>query len=462
MIFLKQALNGKLTIILLILFITGLHYFTFASGWNIHDFYRRLYYIPIILAAFKFRLKGGFFASSAVVLLYVPHFLFYFGDMNLDVINQILETGMFMVVGITTGSIVEKDYRKRLLLEDKLLEIANMENNTQNILDSLDNIVVAFDKEVNITAINKKAYTFFNNTSEILKLLEGEGLKAVISDIVEGELIHSFKEINAFLDGKVRFLELSAFPLKNISESIEGVVVVIKDITSYKELEQQVRRSEKLSAIGHLASGIAHEIRNPLGIIKTIAQTIKSDIKDKDTSEGIDIILHEIDRANRVIMELLDFAKPYSYKNDKVYIGEVLREMTVLIKRFAEERGVKVITRIETKGTVVGDKDKLKQGFLNILINGIQAMIEGGNIEIESYIEEKWVVISFLDEGIGISPDIQEVIFNPFFTTREEGTGLGLAITHRIVEEHKGKISIGNRDGKGTNVTIYLPLYGEE
>ncbi|WP_242876901.1 two-component system sensor histidine kinase NtrB [Alkaliphilus peptidifermentans] len=458
----KTKYRSEALIIILILAITGFHYFTMSVYWPVHDFYRRLYYLPIILASFKFRLKGGFLASLAVVLLYAPHLIFYYGEINIEVINQFLEAGMFMVVGMITGYLVEKDHKKRILLENQLLRMANLENYTQNILDSLDSSVIAIDRKQQVSSMNNKAYDLFSDKNQLLKLLYKEKLIEELEGVISGVKVEFHKEIiYCNRQDKDLNLYISVYPLKNISNLIEGVVVVIQDITSFKELEQQVRRSERLSAIGQLASGIAHEIRNPLGIIKTISQTLKPELMDSDNKEAMDIISQEIDRANKVIKELLDFAKPYTYKLEVIQLPILLEELMVLTKKYGEQKGVNIRLQIKRTAEIKGDLDKLKQGFINIIFNAIQAMPTGGVLEIIASRDDEWAIVHFFDEGEGISDEIKEKIFNPFFTTKDTGTGLGLAITHRIIEEHHGKINIYSRKDHGTNVAVYLPTAKE-
>ncbi len=456
--------KDKYIISILVLIISALHYFTLEGYWPIHDFYRRLYYLPIILAAFKYRFKGGFLTSLIVALFYTPHLIFYFGEINIQVINQFLELGMFLVIGMITGYLVEKDYRKRKLLEFQIIQLANLENYTHNILDSLHSGVIALDKEYHIPSTNRKALTFFKNPTEILQFFEKVNLLKEIDkifngtqDTIEMESIH-YKNDQTKIN-----LKIMAYPINNITGKKEGVLILLDDITDIKELRYQIKRSERLAAIGQLASGVAHEVRNPLGIIKTISQTIVHDVKDSDIKEGIDIIIHEVDRANKVIKELLDFAKPYKYQVKKLDLANFLRELLVLTKKYGEQKGVAVNVIGVEEAIVEGDQDKLRQAFINIVLNGIQAMETGGvlNIMLKT-IDHQWAVITFEDTGLGIPEEILDKIYDPFFTTKDYGTGLGLSITHRIIEEHEGKMEIESTVGEGTIVKISLPLPKKE
>ncbi len=454
----KKASLG--IVIGLILAITLLHYTTRSVGWPLHDFYRRLYYLPIIIAAFRFRMKGGFFASLAVVLLYSPHMLFYFGEISLEVLNQFFEAGMFMVVGMITGFLVEGDYRKRVLLEMKIAELADMENYTHNVLDSIDSGILSIDSNNKITTINKKALHLFVADTKAMDFLSNSELLLMAEDILNGKRSSYSRECIYNTGEEAVDLFVLLHPLRNIDGITEGVVVVLQDITGLKQLQEQLRRSEGLSAIGQMASSVAHEIRNPLGIIKTISQAIGRDVKDEELKESLTIINDEINRANKVIKELLDFAKPYRYDIKRINIRQLLSELVNMASRSQDRDLFHISLSAPEDYDIDGDTDKLKQAFINIILNGLQAMKNGGNLFVELVaIDDGWVAISFKDDGEGISKEIQKKIFDPFYTTKAAGTGLGLSITYRIVEEHRGKIEIESEVKKGTTIKVLLPRH---
>lgn len=335
-----------------ILAITLAHYYTATWRWDIHDFLRRLYYIPLIMTAFRFRLKGGILCSIIISAAYAPHFLFPHIDCcdapGVGILNQLLEMVMFIGIGSITGFLVESDYRKKA--------------------------------------------------------------------------------------------ELS------------------RQIDQLTRLEEQVRRAEKLSAVGELASGVAHEIRNPLGIIKTIAQTILSEIHDEEASEGVEIIIHEVDRANAVIKSLLDFAKPGISHKKSVSLGRVINDVLMIATKYAGKHNVRIESAIEGDVSINADIEKLKQAFVNIIFNSIEAMPLGGTIEILADEKDGMAQIHITDSGKGIPDDIRDRIFDPFYTTKDKGTGLGLSIVHSIIEEHGGRIVLEKSDSSGTVFLISLPV----
>ncbi len=446
--------------------ITFLHYFTVTTKWgSIHDFYRLLYYIPIIVSAFKFKLKGGMIASIIISILYSPHLLVYFGTIDMATLNKMLEIVMFIVVGTITGFLVESDHRKKNMLEVQIKKLTDLENFTQNILDSITNVLIAVDKDLKIKSINKEGKKLFTidetlKNNQLNKLfVDYHRIEKILIDVVKHNKKTLDIETKCYSQGeRIVDVKLLVYPLRNILEDVQGIVIVIEDISEIRRLEGQIRRAEKLSAVGELASGVAHEIRNPMGIIKTISQTLYSELDDEDIKEGIGIIIHEIDRANLVIKGLLDFAKPSIQQNLSVSIDRIIKEILLITKKYAQQYNVTIDYDPKEDANTIIDSEKIKQAFVNIILNSIQAMPKGGKIRISLSIQREFAKISFVDNGIGIEKNNLEKIFNPFYTTKDSGTGLGLSITHRIVEEHQGFIEIQSEIGKGTDLNIYLPI----
>lgn len=464
----KETKKNLLVIGITIIIVTILHYSTLSSPWDIHDFYRRLYYIPIILAAFKFRFRGGVITSIVSSILYAPHIFLYFDTLDMAVINRVLEMVMFIIIGTITGFLVETDYKKKIALEMQIKKLTDLENFTQNILDSITNILIAVDRNFKIQSMNKEGKslldhelirtgkeidTLFIDKKRIRKILsEVMGKKRKIIGIESKCKVRNHQEID---------VKLYAYPLQTITGQVEGVVVVLEDISEMKALERQIHRAEKLSAVGQLASGVAHEIRNPLGIIKTISQTIYKDIKDQDAKEGLDIILEEIDRANRVVKELLDFARPSIAKRTKESMSSQIQDILSITNKYAQQHKVEIQYTLDQDCTVLIDKEKIKQAFINIILNSVQAMEKGGTLTIRLSRKNQWVNIKFEDEGIGISKEKLEKIYEPFYTSKNYGTGLGLSITHRMIEEHGGWMEIKSILHQGTIVDVYLPILTE-
>ncbi|WP_432666029.1 ATP-binding protein [Wukongibacter baidiensis] len=465
----KKKLHNIIFIILSTIIITILHYFTTANRWDIHEFLRRLYYIPIIVSAFRFRLKGGLLSSIIISLLYAPHLLLPYvaslSNGDITILNQFLEIIMFIAIGTATGFLVEADYKKKKMLEQQIKKLTDLENYTQNILDSMTNVLIAVNKHLEIQSINKEGRKLFQLKGSFIGtglenlFLEHERLEKILLDMLSRNKKILNKELRFTLKtGQEIYVKLIAYPLYNILDEIEGVVIVLEDISKIRKLESQIRRAEKLSAVGELASGIAHEIRNPLGIIKTISQTINNEIQDEEIKEGIEIIIHEVNRANTVIKGMLDFAKPHVHQKKYHSLNKLISEVLLITDKYTQQHHVEVNYCTKDDKNLLVDVDKLKQAFINIIFNAVQAMPEGGSLDINLLVNNGYTKISFKDTGQGISQDIVEKIFEPFYTTKDTGTGLGLAITHRIIEEHNGYIEVDSKLGEGTRINIYLPM----
>ena len=466
----KRALG---VIILMLILVTAFHYFTGSRNWQIHDFFRRLYYFPIIIGAFKFRLKGALVVSVLTVILYAPHLLIYFGELNMELVNQLLEAVMFVVLGLITGYLVEEDYNARRGLEDQVIKVSNLEKYTRNLLNSIDTGVVAFGEEGDLQSMNKEACRIFQSPENLHRFIRSNQMKEKLHQAIKTGKNYSGAEITyKNKRGALLFLKTTIFPVRDVTEEIEGAVLMIEDVSLFRELEEQVRRGERLAAVGELSSGVAHEIRNPLGIIKTISQSIKEENIDEEIKESLEIIEQEIQRANKVVEGLLDFAKPGKLTMEKISIRRLLRDLELMTGKLAEQKGLRLIIEPMEKDFIIeGDSDKLKQGLLNLVLNGIQAMEEAATgilriqlteVKTEELQNRKKVQLIIQDQGDGIEPENCKKIYDPFFTTKDEGTGLGLSITHRIIEEHQGSLEIRSEVNKGTRVIIELPYLSKE
>ncbi len=239
-------------------------------------------------------------------------------------------------------------------------------------------------------------------------------------------------------------------------------IYLLRDVTEIRDLENQKRQSEKLAAVGQLAAGIAHEIRNPLAGISGSVQLLSQDTTDETQKKLMNIILKEIDRLNHLITEFLDYAKPEKIPDSPVLLGKILEEVILMSKSQTQSaQQVEWTTQIETEIYILGFPDKLKQAFINMITNGLQAMKDCSlqSFTIKLYRSNERVILSFKDSGCGMSTDTQKRMFEPFHTTKPKGTGLGLAITHKILELHKAQVTVLSEINSGTEIIIKLPTF---
>ena len=241
------------------------------------------------------------------------------------------------------------------------------------------------------------------------------------------------------------------------------------------EKETQLRRADRLSALGQLSAGLAHEIRNPLGAIKGAVEILEEDYPaGHPKAEFYAIILKEVKRLNDVVTNFLNFARPVALHFAPVDVREVLTGLEGLISGQARAYRVQIFTSFHLgPARVMVDEALLKQAFLNIALNALEAMPDGGDLAISTRLadpatagildsepRQEWVEAIFDDTGCGILEEHLSRVFDPFFTTKKDGTGLGLAITYRIIENHRGIIRVMSQPGKGTTFVITLPLEG--
>ncbi|MFB6357120.1 MAG: nitrogen regulation protein NR(II), partial [bacterium] len=251
--------------------------------------------------------------------------------------------------------------------------------------------------------------------------------------------------------------------IASVVESVEGeetrILVVLTDVTEQRMLNRRMNRTERLAALGELASSLAHEIKNPLTSIQGFVQLIPERDDDPEFLEKTsNIIRRETQRLNELVENLLSFGKPQVSTRSNVDLSRLIEDTHMLFEKRLEEQEIEFQRDVNDGITVYGDEAKLKQVILNICINALDAMPDGGTLEIEANdLGNERVELIFEDTGHGIPDDQLSRVFNPFYTSKDEGTGLGLAISHRIIEEHDGSLSISSETGKGTTVEIEIP-----
>jgi two-component system cell cycle sensor histidine kinase/response regulator CckA len=286
-------------------------------------------------------------------------------------------------------------------------------------------------------------------------------------------------------DGNRIPINQSTAPIQDEKGDVIGAVLAFQDITErkkamdelkkawsdLKETQQQLIQSEKLAALGRFSSGVAHEIKNPLGIILGGLEFLEGKLvrADKDVKTSIDKVKEATFRANTIVQGLLNFARPSELKIERVKPSDLINETLSLLKYKTPLSSIEVETIFSDEELYIeADRNQMQQVFFNLLLNAIEAMPEGGVIKIktkkktvkEFFISEHFCVIEIIDSGTGITEENLKRLFEPFFTTKRErkGTGLGLTMTKLIVENHKGSLEIESKPGKGTTARIILPI----
>jgi two-component system sensor histidine kinase HydH len=259
--------------------------------------------------------------------------------------------------------------------------------------------------------------------------------------------------------------EASASILRDDANTFLGHIILLRDITEIEHLKREMVRKERLASIGSLAAGVAHEIRNPLSSIKGFATYFKERYRNVQEDQKIaDIMIGEVERLNRVIGQLLEFARPMDLKIVPSSVLELVSHSLKMIEKQAAAKHIVINSGGLTNDPCYAsiDPDKIGQVMLNICLNAIEAMDEGGtlSVAIENNDNRSKIIVRVSDTGDGITEEDLAHIFDPYFTTKQSGTGLGLTIVHKIIEAHAGEIKVESKPGGGTTVSVTLPSGG--
>lgn len=270
---------------------------------------------------------------------------------------------------------------------------------------------------------------------------------------------HSAESVIETPEGRSRSLFTTVLSVADDEGNLTGDVLLIQDVSELRQLESELRRSERMAALGKMAAGVAHELRNPLSSIKGLAVLLKAKVAgDPEGNQTADVLVKEVERLNRSISELLDYARPEKLQLEPVSLRTILEKATTLVGIDAESLGVAISTAYLPDGDIaLVDEDKMNQVFLNLLLNALQAMVNGGELNIRTELDKQMILCIIEDNGEGIAKENLSRIFDPYFTTKSDGTGLGLALSAKIVEEHGGSITLESRHGYGTRVMVRLP-----
>jgi len=262
--------------------------------------------------------------------------------------------------------------------------------------------------------------------------------------------------LTGFLSSRINFQSMRAE--KNMQQLSESFTKLREQANLIVEIEDQLRQADRLTALGELSAGMAHEIRNPLGSIRGTAEILRDALPaDNQYTEFSQILIKEVDRLNRVVEDFLNFARPTTDDQQDFKPNEILHEVLQLCRQQMTKDHIQIHWQETPLPTAVGDAAQFKQVFLNLILNAFQAMSSNGELWIETKLnEQQQIVLIFRDNGPGIPPEDLDRIFNPFFTTKAKGTGLGLAITYRIVQNHCGKIRVRNSPTGGAEFTMIL------
>lgn len=267
-------------------------------------------------------------------------------------------------------------------------------------------------------------------------------------------------------------VRLTLSPFMDDEERVCGALIVVKNLSLLKELEEFTRNRDHLTNLESLALGMAHEIRNPLGGIRASAQLLHQELENPEQREYLNVVISEVDRINRLIERMMNFTRPRELNTEEVNIHKVLKDILLLERESAAKRQLRMEQAYDPSLPLINaDEDQLKQVFFNLIRNAIEASSEKGKIQLITRIGAGYVVktspdvnpgqsiiVEIIDSGTGINATAMKNLFTPLFTTKNKGNGLGLPISLKIIENHGGKIKITSKEGLGTTVQVFLPV----
>jgi len=385
----------------------------------------------------------------------------YLSSRRNQIQHALIMTGLLFLVGF--GAIyfifVLQNYRTI----DRTLR--NLSTYTSGIVDNMPNGLITLDQNGELVMINRAAREIFEWGEADEKQLADQ---PVIKSLAE-EFLPRLERGSPLLEqefsvstGNNRSIPLAVSaavaPADTEGNQGTGTVFILRDLSQIKDLEEQVRQSEKLAAVGRLAAGVAHEVRNPLSSMRGLARFLARDLDDASReAKYLKVMVDEIDRLNRVMTSLLDFARPRDPDLKRIDLNDVIKHTLGLITDDARHQEVNIEKALSPDPVVaMADRDQAIQAILNIMLNGIEAMPEGGTLKVSSFLEASFAVVRVEDTGPGFNDEDRFRLFDPFYTTKDQGTGLGLSLVARIMEAHGGRVIVGGQGDQGAEISLYF------
>jgi two-component system sensor histidine kinase PilS (NtrC family) len=453
------------------------------------------------VAAMSSGLYGGLVAAEWTQIIRPVEFADAFAPLRpagYAVYQVLIHTVAFLAVAILSSHLVQRLRQTGQELEQRGLDLRNLQNLHQAIVANISSGILTLDLDGRVIAFNEAAERITGYTFEDLRNRSWQATPFAAC----ATLTEFFAQPNDFLvtpatelyperrDGRAIPIGIACSPLRGEDGKPVGVAAIFQDLTERKQVEEQLRRADRLAALGQLAANIAHEVRNPLAAISGSVEILQEDLAiDEPGRKLLDIILREAHRLKLITGQFLDFAKPQPLLFRPCAVRLLIEETLSLLAKSNEQPKMSwSVTEEPADLHALADSDQLRQVIWNLCLNAIQAMPEGGHVTVSLRVvphtgqseriepseqggttahppmdwsmsppgDEEWVKIAFRDTGRGIPPEELGRIFDPFFTTRPSGTGLGLAIAHKIVESMGGRIEVTSRSDFGTTFFLWL------
>lgn len=440
--------------------------------------YITLYIVLISVASFFLRPLATLLMASICALLFVTLSVLTFYEViessgTPQAGSKVVQIISFHIVALLVVGLLASRLSDRRMsgieLEETAKSLASLRALHERIVESIRSGLVTTDLDGNIFTFNAAATEI---TGYLPEQMLGKSIDELFGDIREqidlslaaagdGEPLPRFEADLLTPDGFAVRIGFSVSLLFSETQEATGLIITFQDLTEIRSMEESVRRKDRMAAVGRVAAGLAHEIRNPLGAMRGAIQVLDSDTPKESRQSGLmDIILKESDRLNSIITNFLGYARPAAVDFAETNIAETINDTLTLLKHSPDVReDHELISDIADEMIVISaDAAQLKQIFWNLARNAMQAMPNGGKLSVGLVtIPNNRIRITFEDTGVGMSQDQVEQLFEPFSNSTTGGTGLGLSIVYQIVKDHNGVISVRSQEGVGTTITVELP-----
>jgi len=419
----------------------------------------------MIGAALSTILYAGIIAAEQTGLISAPDTI---GDLKLLIYRASINAFAFFAVAFLGTTLSHRLRAVQEQLEEKIDSLQQLQNLNEDIVSSIRSGLITTDLEGRIAVFNSMA-------EEITERKSSETLNRLIRSIIGDELWARILNADFFVDirplrfqdwfslpsGGKRYLGFSVSPLVDQERQLLGYIMSFQDLTEIKRLEEEVRVRDRMAAVGRMAAGIAHEIRNPLTSMRGSVEILRGHDGLSPTDKRLlDILIRESDRLNKFVEDFLRFARPGKHSRQEVDLTQLIADSATLLRNSPEVREKHaVVLKLDRQPIrISANEDQLRQVFWNLAQNALRAMPDGGTLTVSAHAAHggEWEV-TFEDTGVGMSPEERDQLFQPFHSGFAGGTGLGLSIVFQIVEDLRGRISIDSEKGRGTRVTLVFP-----
>jgi len=447
-------------------------------------------YIPLIIAAsiILYRSGGFIIASFSSILYGVVVDLIYFGFItpygstarleysdSYIFYNIFINITAFYLVAFLSGYLAEQVKRAGEELIEKRIDFEELKILNNEVMQNIQTGLITINKDGQIISINRQAEMITGRTlKEVWMSHIDDVFPNMLENVDHSNLVYLEPGLNRWdkefvsSTGRKYQLGFSMSPLAMHTDEEAGKIILFQDITRIREMEKEIKRSDRLATLGKLAANLAHEIRNPLAAMSGSIQILNQDMSLSGEDKNLmNIVLQEIDRLNHLITDFLLYARPTELKRHRLDLKNVVVETIALFRNTPKgTHNISIETVFCDNSITDGDFMQLKQVFWNIFLNSAEAMPEGGIISVSmengNDPTDEMIEIRVHDTGPGIDRKIRESVFDPFFSTKEGGTGLGLSTVKQIIETHGGSVAIGNTDAPGAEIIIRLQGDGEK